>query len=83
MAFSQEHIEYYHNKGQMPDWIYYQLSDKPAWMKLEEQKKKFLDYLESRQREQQDAKQMEKSLEAALEKVVNREFSRIFENFRG
>lgn len=28
MGFSQEQIEYYHNKGQMPDWIYYQLSDK-------------------------------------------------------
>ena len=52
-------------------------------MKLEEQKKKFLDYLERRQREQQDEKQMEKSLEAALEKVVNQEFSRIFKDFQG
>jgi hypothetical protein len=78
----QWEIERRHDEGALPDWMYYQLSDKPAWMKLEEQKKKFLDYLESRQREQQDAKQMEKSLEAALEKVVNREFSRIFEDFR-
>ena len=76
-------IERRHDQGLIPDWMYYQLSDKPAWVKLEEQKQKFLDYLEHRQREQQDEKQMEKNLEAALEKVVNREFSRIFENLRG
>lgn len=61
--------------------MYYQLSDKPAWMKLEEQKKKFLDYLESRQREQEDKKQMEKSLEEALGAAVNRELSRLLEGF--
>lgn len=79
----QWEIERRHDEGVLPDWMYYQLSDKPAWMKLEEQKKKFLDYLERRQREQQDEKQMEKSLEAALEKVVNQEFSRIFKDFQG
>ncbi|MBR4927445.1 MAG: hypothetical protein IKY98_03865 [Alphaproteobacteria bacterium] len=50
-------------------------------MKLEEQKKKFLDYLESRQREQEDKKQMEKSLEEALGAAVNRELSRLLEGF--
>ena len=58
------------------------MSDKPAWVKLEEQKKKFLDYLESRERAKEEEKQTAKNLEEALEKVVNREFSRIFEDFR-
>lgn len=77
----QWEIEHRHDQGLIPDWMYYQLSDKPAWMKLEEQKKKFLDYLESRQREQEDKKQMEKSLEEALGAAVNRELSRLLEGF--
>lgn len=77
----QWEIERRHDEGLLPDWMYYQLSDKPAWMKLEEQKKKFLDYLESRQREQEDKKQMEKSLEEALGAAVNRELSRLLEGF--
>ena len=77
----QWEIERRHDQGLIPDWMYYQLSDKPAWMKLEEQKKKFLDYLESRQREQEDKKQMEKSLEEALGAAVNRELSRLLEGF--
>ena len=77
----QWEIEHRHDQGLIPDWMYYQLSDKPAWMKLEEQKKKTLDYLESRQREQEDKKQMEKSLEEALGAAVNRELSRLLEGF--
>ena len=77
----QWEIERRHDQGLIPDWMYYQLSDKPAWMKLEEQKQKFLDYLESRQREQEDKKQMEKSLEEALGAAVNRELSRLLEGF--
>ena len=78
----QWEIERRHDQGLIPDWMYYQLSDKPAWVKLEEQKKKFLDYLESRERAKEDEKQTTTNLEEALEKVVNREFSRIFEDFR-
>lgn len=77
----QWEIERRHDQGLIPDWMYYQLSDKPAWVKLEEQKQKFLDYLEHREREQQDKKQMEKSLEEALGAAVNRELSRLLEGF--
>ncbi len=28
MAFSKEEIEYYHDKGLMPDWAYYQQNGK-------------------------------------------------------
>ena len=62
MAFSQAEIEYYHNKGQMPDWIYYQLSDKPAWMKWEEQHRRMYENLKARE-EAQAQREAEKKLE--------------------
>ena len=62
MAFSQAEIEYYHDKGQMPDWIYYQLSDKPAWMKWEEQHRRMYENIKAR--DDFDAKSFAKKLQA-------------------
>ena len=30
MNVDKKMVEYYHDNGQMPDWIYYQLNDKSA-----------------------------------------------------
>lgn len=69
MAFTQHEIEYYHNKGQMPDWIYYQLSDKPLWMKWEEQHRKMYEAIQARE-EAQAQREAEKKLEKEIETQV-------------
>lgn len=44
MAFSKEQIEYLHNTGKMPDWVYYQQNGASAQENYNRQK------LEQRQR---------------------------------
>lgn len=86
MAFTQAEIEYYHNNGQMPDWIYYQLSDKPAWMKWEEQHRRMYENLKAReeaQAQREAEKKLEKDIQDKTEEAVEKSLSRIFENFRG
>lgn len=31
MAYTREQIEQLHDRGKMPDWVYYQTVNKPAW----------------------------------------------------
>ena len=69
MAFTQAELEYYHNKGQMPDWIYYQLSDKPAWMKLEEQHRRMYENIKARE-EAKKAREAEKQLDKDIQDKV-------------
>lgn len=40
MALSKEQIEYLHDTGKMPDWIYYQQNGKSASENYREQKLK-------------------------------------------
>jgi hypothetical protein len=40
MAFTPEEIEYYHNRGLMPDWAYYQQNGKSAQENYVEQHRK-------------------------------------------
>lgn len=35
---TQRELDYWHNKGLIPDWAYYQQSDKPVYQKIQEQK---------------------------------------------
>ena len=42
MAFTPEEIEYYHNRGLMPDWAYYQQNGKSAEENYAAQKARIL-----------------------------------------
>lgn len=46
---NQKQIEYYHNTGKMPDWVYYQVNGKSAAENLFEQRKKFYREIEERE----------------------------------
>ena len=62
MAFSKEQIEYLHNTGKMPDWVYYQQNGASAQENYNRQK------LEQRQRMTQQLQ--EKELEEIIMKKV-------------
>lgn len=40
MSFTAEQIEYYHDSGKIPDWIYYQINGKSAQENYNIQKRK-------------------------------------------
>ena len=80
MAFSQEQIEYYHNKGQMPDWIYYQLSDKDLQTKWQEQHQKMYDRLRAQEEESRHQKELEKMVEQKLDEAVEKALADILKN---
>ena len=42
MAFTQQEIEYYHDRGLMPDWAYYQQNGKSAEENYAAQKARIL-----------------------------------------
>lgn len=74
MSYTQDEIEHYHAIGKMPDWVYYQLSNKPDWMKWNEQHKKALEAARAAQEAaraaQKAEKEFDKELEAKTEKAV-------------
>lgn len=71
---SQAELERNHSNGKTPDWYYYQKSDKPIYVKLNEQRQS----IHSKVREQQAArhetelsKEDEEQLAVLIEKTLN------------
>lgn len=80
MSYTQDEIEHYHAIGKMPDWVYYQLSDKPNWIKWNEQHKKAL---EAARAAQQARKQLNEELEVEAEKAVQKALEDLLKGFPG
>lgn len=81
---TQADIEYYHNHGKMPDWIYYQLSDKPDWMKLEEQREKIYRELAEREalkKAEKEKAQQEKEIEKQVNEQIEKALDDLFKDF--
>ena len=84
MAFTRQELEFYHDRGLMPDWAYYQQVDIPPEKKLEAQTRAFtekalaeMNAREEReaqkrreQKEKKKAQEQEKSLDKALDKAL-------------
>lgn len=80
MSYTQDEIEHYHAIGKMPDWVYYQLSNKPDWMKWNEQHKKAL---EAARAAQEARKQLDEVLEVEAEKAVQKALEDLLKGFPG
>lgn len=85
---TQWQLDYLHDQGKVPDWWYYQQSDKPVWMKWQEQTDKFYKEIEERQKKQkqeQEAREQEKELERQIEEqaeeAVEKAFNDLFKDF--
>ena len=75
MAYTLEQIEYLHDTGKMPHWIYYQMNGKSAQANFEAQTRKFraecmkrIEEQDRRKEEERRRKAEEKALEAEIEK---------------
>lgn len=80
MAYTLEQIEYLHNRGLMPDWIYYQQNGKSAQANYNEQKLKFAEECRRHKIERQ-RKEEEKALEAEMEKQVEKALNELLKDF--
>ena len=74
MAYTLEQIEYLHERGLMPDWVYYQQNGKTAEENFRDQRKRLLERCEQREQERrrEQAKKEEKQLEAEMEKQLEK-----------
>lgn len=64
---TKEEIEYYHNSGLMPDWIYYQVNGKTA-------EENYIDILMKRNIEYRDLivdRELENSISKRLEETID------------
>ena len=94
MAFTRQELEFYHDRGLMPDWAYYQQVDMPPEKKLEAQTRAFtekalaeMNAREEREaqkrREQQEkrkAQEQEKKLEKELEKELEKSLDKALDD---
>ena len=71
MAFTSQEIEFYHDRGLMPDWAYYQQNGKSALENYREQKNKYVKKELKRQKIAQLKKDLEKQLYDALFVTLN------------
>ena len=84
MALSKEKIEYLHDTGKMPDWIYYQQNGKSASENYREQKLKIKQRFKDAVKEDQIRREaearaterfqedLENEVQTALEKIVGK-----------
>ena len=63
---TKEEIEYYHNSGLMPDWVYYQVNGKTA-------QENYIDIVAKRDNE----RELEESITKQIEETIDRHFDDI------
>lgn len=77
----KEMIEYYHNRGLMPDWWYYQVNGKSAEENyIDMVNRRSLKFREEMLREQ-EKKELEKELEAKLEETLEKVLNDLLKDF--
>ena len=69
---TQEEIEYYHNRGKMPDWIYYQVNNKSPQQNYVEQRKKILDRIDIKKSNEVLGNQLEDCIITNLEEILSK-----------
>ena len=80
MAFNKEQIEYLHDIGKMPDWVYYQQNGKSAQENYIIQKQKFRNQLLERRKQEQLEKDIEKQVEEQVSEAVEKVLDDLFKD---
>lgn len=70
MAFTPEEIEYYHNRGLMPDWAYYQQNGKSAQENYAEQHRKMQEEYYKREKAKELEEAKKKIEQQILEAII-------------
>ena len=73
----KEEIEYYHNSGLMPDWVYCQVNGKTA-------QENYIDIVMKRDQEYRDSlneREVEESISKSLEETIDKCLDNILKEF--
>ena len=73
---TKEEIEYYHNSGLMPDWIYYQVNGKTAEENyrdiLMKRNKEYRDLIVDRELENSISKRLEETIDNCIDDIISK-----------
>ena len=73
---TKEEIEYYHNSGLMPDWIYYQVNGKTAEENyidiLMKRNIEYRDLIVDRELENSISKRLEETIDNSLDNIISK-----------
>ena len=73
---TKEEIEYYHNSGLMPDWIFYQVNGKSAEEYyrdiLMKRDKEYRDLIVDRELEDSISKRLEETIDNCLDNIISK-----------
>ena len=73
---TKEEIEYYHNSGLMPDWIYYQVNGKTAEENYRDismkRNKEYRDLIVDRELEESISKRLEETIDNCLDNIISK-----------
>ena len=73
---TKEEIEYYHNSGLMPDWIYYQVNGKTAEENYRDismkRNKEYRDLIIDRELEDSISKRLEETIDNCLDNIISK-----------
>ena len=83
---TQQELDYLHSQDKVPDWWYYQQSDKPIWMKWQEQTDKFYNDILEREKKEKEKKEFERLVEQELDEkidtIVQAALNELFKDFQ-
>lgn len=82
MTYTRDQIEQLHDSGKIPDWVYYQTINKPAWQAKQEQRDKFISQLEEQEQERKTQEQIEKMVEEQVTKALENALGDLFQSFK-
>lgn len=73
---TKEEIEYYHNSGLMPDWIYYQVNGKTAEENYRDismkRNKEYRDLIIDRELEDSISKRLEETIDNCIDDIISK-----------
>ena len=84
MAYTLEEIEYLHDTGKMPDWIYYQMNGKTLQENynsiVRKREVEFYKKLKEQERQKQQ-KELEAEIEKQAEKAIEKALEELLKDF--
>ena len=84
MAYTLEEIEYLHDTGKMPDWIYYQMNGKTLQENynsiVRKREAEFYKKLKEQERQKQQ-KELEAEIEKQAEKAIEKALEELLKDF--
>ena len=83
MPLTPAEANYYHDRGMMPDWAWFQQNGRTAQENYKYQKDKMRMELEQRRQEEEQQKQIEKQIQEGLDKAIDKAMKDLFKGFKG